>query len=118
MAKRVNLGIQGLRVNETECEILAYIVHRAREQRGLGCDPVGLSRRSLSLAVGRSAQTTLRSCAALEEKGLVSADVRHAENGAQVANAYCVTALGMEVARLYEESYGETRAEELMAQAV
>lgn len=104
MAKRVNLGIQGLRINETECEILAYIVNRAREQRGLGCDPVELSRRSLSVAVGRSAQTTLRSCAALEEKGLVSSDIRHAENGAQVANAYCATALGMEIARLYEET--------------
>lgn len=110
MAKRVNLGIQGLRINETECEILLYILRCAREQRGLGCDPIGLSRRSLSAAVGRSAQTTLRACSALAEKDLIRVDTQHTTDAGQVANAYSVTALGIEITRLYEEALGETPA--------
>lgn len=103
MAKLVHLGIEGLRINETECAILALIVNRARAIRGLGCDYVELSRRDIAWCAGCSGQTTLRACQSLVEKSLVEMDGRFLESGGQIANAYRATALGIEVARLYGE---------------
>lgn len=101
MAKRVKLGIEGLRVNETECRLLCTIIERSRRERGVGCEYVAMSRRDMATALGCSPLTTVRSCQALEEAGLMEAHPEHMDNGAQVASSYRATALGLEVARLY-----------------
>lgn len=103
MTKRVNLGIKDLRINETECEMLLYILRQGREQRGLGSDSVTLSRRSLSAALGCVTQTTLRACSGLAEKDLISIGTQYTADKGQAANAYSLTALGIEVVRIYEE---------------
>ncbi len=42
----------------------------------------------------------------LIDKGLIELRARHSDNGAQIANAYCATALGLEVARISEAVRG------------
>lgn len=102
MAKRVRLGIEGLRVNETECRLLCAIIERSRREHVIGCGYVAMSRRDMAAALGCSPLTTVRSCKALEDAGLMEVHFEHMDSGAQVASTYRATALGLEVARLYE----------------
>lgn len=107
MAKKVKLGVEGLKVNETECRLLAYLVQRSRELHRIGCEHVALSRKEISRAIGCSPLTVIRTCQKLEGDGLIEIRFEHLENGAQMANSYRVTALGLEVSRLYRERVAE-----------
>lgn len=104
MAKKVKLGIEGVKVNETECRLLVYLTGKSREQSRIGCSYVALSRREIAKAIDCSTLTVLRSCQKMERDGLLEMRPEHLDNGAQMANSYRVTAMGMEVGRLYEES--------------
>ncbi len=101
MAKRVRLGIEGLKVNETECRLLELVVERSRGQHRIGCEFVDLSRKEMREHLGCSTPTTVRSCLYLVDSGLLEVRTEHLDNGAQVANSYRATALGLEVVRLY-----------------
>lgn len=121
MAKRVNLGIEGLRINETECQILDFVVERSRQDHTVGCAFVSISRKQLAQAVGRTALTTWRTCQHLVTQGLLEMRDEHLGSGAQVANSYRATAIGLEVVRLYRlhrdaarhRGSGEASAEQL-----
>ena len=101
MARQVKLGLAGLRLNETECRLLEMIVERSRAQHRVGCEYVALSRSEMAAHLRCSVLTTLRSCQSLEDAGLIDARAGCLDTGARVANSYCATALGIEVARLY-----------------
>lgn len=101
MAKRVKLGIEGLRINETECRILDFVIERSRQDHTVGCAFVSISRKQLAQAVGTSTLTTWRTCQHLVAQGLLEMRDEHLGSGAQVANSYRATAIGLEVARLY-----------------
>lgn len=77
-----------------------------REHRILGCIPTEISQRDIAQAIGSSPQTAMRACRMLVDKGLIELRARHSDNGAQIANAYCATALGLEVARISEAVRG------------
>lgn len=100
MAKRVRVNIPGVRVNETDCQVLRVIADHAVAQSGFRCAPVSVSRRELHEGVGKSEQTIIRSCKALSDEGLLIITSNIMDNGAQVANTYEITALGLEVIRL------------------
>lgn len=107
MAKRVQLGIEGLKVNETECKLLTCLVQTSRAQHRIGCGYVALSRKEIARAIGCSPLTVIRTCQKLESDGLIEIRSEHLDNGAQMANSYRVTALGLEVSRLYRDCVAE-----------
>lgn len=108
MAKKVKLGVEGLKVNETECRLLTYLVQRSRALHLIGCEHVALSRKEIARVIGCSPLTVIRTCQKLEGDGLIEIRFEHLENGAQMANSYRATALGLEVSRLYRERIAET----------
>ena len=107
MAKKVKLGVEGLKVNETECKLLTCLVQTSRALHRIGCEYVALSRRELAQSIGCSSLTVIRTCQKLESDGLIEIRPEHLDNGAQMANSYRVTALGLEVSRLYRECAAE-----------
>lgn len=100
MAKRMKLGLEGLRVNETEYLVLEHIIGCSRREHVVGCEFVSISRKQLAEAIGRTSLTTWRACRHLESEGLVEMRDEHLGSGAQMANSYRATAIGIEVARL------------------
>lgn len=96
MAKRVKVNIPGVRVNETDCQVLRVVAKHAVRQSGYRCAPVAVSRRELREGVNKSEQTLIRSCKALCDDGLLIMTSNTMDNGAQVANIYEITALGLE----------------------
>lgn len=108
MAKKVKLGLEGLKVNETECKLLACLVQTSRAQHRIGCEYVALSRKEIAQLIGCSSLTVIRTCQKLEGDRLIEIRSEHLDNGAQMANSYRVTALGLEVSRLYREHVAET----------
>lgn len=104
MAKRIQLYVPGVRLNETGFKALAFIAERARAASGLACRPVPISRRELCDCMGVSSASCFRTCKALEASGLIESSESALENGARVANTYNLTALGIEILRLAEEA--------------
>lgn len=100
MAKRVAVNIPGVRVNETDCKVLRVIAGLAEQREGFRCAPVSVSRRELHELVQKSEQTMIRSCRTLCREGLLVMTGNTMDNGAQVANSYEITALGLEVIRM------------------
>lgn len=103
MAKRVNLGIPGVRLNGTGHRVLATIASRARAATGLACEPVQVSMRELSREARVTASTAIRTAHSLEANGLITSEERSREDGGQLANAFALTALGIECLRIADE---------------
>lgn len=104
MAKRILIDVPGVRLNETGHKTLAYIASAARAASGLACEPVPISRKDFVGALGVSQSCSIRTCAALEGSGLIRMELRSGNDGGQEANAYRLTALGIEVLRLADEA--------------
>lgn len=109
MAKRIQIDVPGVRLNETGYKTLAHIASAARAATRLACNPVPISRKSLTTALGVSQSCGFRTCAALEENGLIRVESHANGDGGQGANAYCLTALGLEVLRLADEAVAKGR---------
>ena len=109
MAKRIDLGVPGVRLNETGHRALRLIAERAREQNRLACVPVRIGRREFGPALGLSETSVIRACHLLEQAGLIVTEGNRLESGAQVANSYALTALGIEVLRLADIAVAEGR---------
>ena len=103
MAKRVNLGIPGVRLNETGHRVLAAIASRARAATGLACEPVQVRVRELSREARVSWSTCVRTAHSLEGYGLITSEERIGEDGGTLPNAYALTALGLECLRIADE---------------
>lgn len=106
MAKRVHTGIDGLRINETEVQVLAYIVKLSRNVNKLGCEFVAVGRRQVAEDLDCSISTVVRSCRALERDGLLESRLRTHDNGAQMPNEHRATAFGLEVLTIAEHEQG------------
>lgn len=97
MAKRVLLSIPGIKLNETEYQVLLLIAQRSERETGLKSGGVLLGKREMARVVGRSDSCVMRSTRSMAAKGLMEVHFHNLENGTQVANEYRLTALGLEV---------------------
>lgn len=109
MAKRIKLDIPGVRLNETEHRTLALVAERARATSGLACEPTPIPLRDFVARLEMSQASAMRSCHSLHEDGLMVISPNRLETGAQVANSYSLTALGIEVLRLADAAVAEGR---------
>lgn len=109
MAKRIQLGVPGVRLNETMHIALRLIALRAREASGLACEPVQVPVRDFARETGLTQSTAIRATHALQESKLVEISPVWFDDGSQRANAYSLTALGIEVLRLADEAVAEGR---------
>lgn len=100
MAKRVQVGVPGVRLNETSYAVLCAIARYSEAQHVVRCAPVEMSYKLIAAHAGVSSQAALRSCAALRDNGLLLVEHTAAASGGQGANIYQITALGLEVLRL------------------
>lgn len=107
MAKRVHVGVPGVRINETDHRVLASIAQLVRRGNGVACKPYPVSHRELRVLTQASEGSVLRSCKALERCGLVVVEPQFLETGAQAASFFALTALGLEVLRLADEKTNE-----------
>lgn len=114
MAKQVHTGIDGLRINETEVQVLAYLVKLSCNvtiQDSQDREFVAVGRRQVAEELDCSISTVVRSCRALERDGLLESRLRTHDNGAQMPNVYRATEFGLEVLRILEEKHENEQRE-------
>lgn len=109
MAKRIDLQVPGVRLNETGYRFLGFIAERARVATGLACEPVQIGRKEFRSLLDMTDTSIIRACHALESNGLIEIKPCRDENGAQVMNSYALTALGIEVLRIADKAVAEGR---------
>lgn len=109
MAKRIHIDVPGVRLNETGYRMLAFIAASARAESRIACSPVAISRRCFMDGLGISQSCCVRTGAALKRYGLIESGLSIGVNGAQGANTYRLTALGIEVLRLADEAVDSGR---------
>lgn len=97
MAKRVLLSIPGVKLNETEYQILSLIAQKSERETGLKSGGTLLGKREMARMAGRCDSCVMRSTRSMATNGLVEVYFHNLENGAQVENEYRLTALGLEV---------------------
>lgn len=109
MAKRIQVGVPGVRLNETMHAVLRLIACRAREASGLACEPVQVPLRDFAQEAGVTQSSTIRAAHALGKAKLIVITPVWYDDGSQCANAYSLTALGIEVLRLADIAIAEGR---------